>query len=405
MRIVSLFLAAALAGCAPGSPQEAFPPRLMATEVSADGRELTLSFDEPLSRADSAIDETPPDRVPVADTKVRIPLPPGLKPGQGHVWSAAVADEDSNVTTVAGKFYPANPHPAALRLNEVRVAGSGTKTDLIELRVEASGSLGGWTLEVWSGPENRQRTVLPDVAAVAGELLVVRYKTPEEGSDSALGSREYWQAGAKGLSAAKGLILLRPAPDRTAVDGLLYSKKPGEAAPIAEAAGWPDREEFDPAACTATRTWCRTEGPEAKWIVVASGGATPGAPNKLTPWEGQPSNRAGTPKTKGRRNRLPGVSPQTTRRSLRASSTTREDRGVLEKSRFPAPRQAGRIGRNPPAPKRLELRGRAPLHEGSSRRFPPVRRAVRPRRSVPGEREEWPLRPHRPGWPLPVGTG
>jgi len=270
----------------------------METEVSADGQELALSFDESLGGAVSAVDHGVTQPTPVDGPRVKVPLPGGMKPGSGHVWTAEVSDEQTNVTSVGGKFYAPNPRPAGVRLNEVRVAGSGTHTDMVELRIEAGGSLGGWTIEAWSGPEARQRTVLPDVEVAAGDLIVVRYKAPDEASDTAPGARQFWQTEGKGLAGTKGLVLLRPHPDGKPTDGLLYSKKPGEGLPLATAAGWVGPE-FDPTGCTATRTWCRTDDAANPWIIVTSGSSTPGAANALTPWAGPPSSHGETPKTKG----------------------------------------------------------------------------------------------------------
>ena len=299
MRFVSsFFFALGLLGCEPLPLGDTKPPALLTTEVSPEGRELALHFDEPVSQARSEIDRS--QAAPLVEgARVKVELPQGLKPGTGHVWSAEVTDEGHNVTTVAGKFYAANLRPAGLRLNEIRVAGSGTHTDMVELRVEVAGSLGGWTIEAWSSPEARQRLVLPDNDVEAGDHIVIRYKPPQETSDAAPGTREYWQTDGKGLPGTKGLILIRQRPDGPALDGLLYSKIPGEARGIASAAGWPDRTEMDPSGCTATRTWCRAEGAGAAWLVVATGSATPGAPNKLIAWEGPPSSRAVSSKTKG----------------------------------------------------------------------------------------------------------
>lgn len=287
-----------LLGCGVVPQGDLNPPRLMETEVSADGQELALSFDEPLFGAESGIDHEPLRPTAVEGTQVKVPLPQGMTPGTGHVWSAEVADERENVTTVGGKFHAPNPNPAGVRLNEVRVAGSGTHTDMVELRVEAGGSLGGWTVEVWTGPEARQRTVLPDRVVTTGSLVVVRYRSPEEPTDTADGALEYWQAESKGLPGTKGLVVLRQKPDGAPTDGLLYSKKPGEAQDLGVAVGWLGPE-LDPTGCTATRTWCRTDGPPAEWIIVATGGATPGGANRLTPWAGPTSSHVETPKTKG----------------------------------------------------------------------------------------------------------
>lgn len=290
-----LWIALAVVACEP-PPFDSLPPRLLSSQVAADGTVVELTFDEPLARAEVRVDEADTTAVSVEGPLVKVPLPPGLRAGSGHVWAAEVTDPQNNLTTVAGKFHAANQRPALLRLNEVRIAGSGTHTDFVELRVEVPGSLGGWAIEVWSGPESRQRLVLPDEEVPLGAFVVIRYKEPQESTDSAQGAIEFWQTDGKGISGTKGLILLKERADGEAREGLLYAKKAGEAAALAKAAGWTDRTEHDPSGCTATRTWCRTdEGGD--WLITANGGSTPGGPNKLKAWAGPPSTRGGTPKT------------------------------------------------------------------------------------------------------------
>jgi hypothetical protein len=286
---------AALGGCTP-APRDERPPRLVATEVTADGTELHLDFDEPVAEAVTGGNFSPgPPVTVVAGPQVTLEVPPGLKPGKGYRWTAEVKDAQSNLTAVAGQFYGPNDHPARLRLNEVRMAGSGPHTDFVELLAEGAGSLGGWTLDAWSGPEALQRVILPDVAVEAGDLVVVHYRP---GSDAAPGAREFWCVDAKGLSATQGCLALRPRPRDPPTDTLAYAKDEGKGKALA-AEVMVDADEVATGGATATRTWSRTD--DAGWLLVANGCATPGARNKLTPWPGPTSTRKGSTKTKGRR--------------------------------------------------------------------------------------------------------
>ena len=308
-----------LASCSP--PRwDTTPPRLLEAEVSADGKQLTLEFDEPVAEATTGGDFTT-EKAParVEGEQVKVVLPPGLKPGKGYQWTAEVKDAGTNLTSLAGRFYGPNDHPAGLRLNEVRIAGSGTHTDLVELRVESPGSLGGWTLEALSGPETRQKIILPDVTVAVGEFVVVHYRptgateeknetsTPDAsgGSDADPTAWDFWQPEGKGLSGVKGVLLLRPSPGAAPIDGLVYSSRPEEGTALAQAAGW-QGEERSPEGCTATRTWSRTDDLTPNWIITATGGATPGRPNSVIPWAGS-ANRSGTPKTKGGKRRRRGA--------------------------------------------------------------------------------------------------
>lgn len=291
-RALVVVLGGLLGGCAPLA-SDRHPPQLLAAEVAPDGSLVRLTFDEPLAEARTAIDHEVPQASPTQKTQTEIHLGNRLKPGEGHIWSAEVSDPTGNSTSVAGKFYAADPHPARLRLNEVRIAGSGVHSDFVEIRVDEPGGLGGWTLEVWSTPEDRQRLVFPDSPGVQGDLLVVRFRDPGEVTDSK-GGREYWMRESKGLSPSKGLIVLRPRPDAPAVDGLAYTKKPGGSEALSTAAGWGPGPVLDPTGCTATRTWSRAE---SEWILVTTGAATPGAPNQLKAWK-KPSTRDDPTKSK-----------------------------------------------------------------------------------------------------------
>lgn len=378
-----------LAACTPG-PRDDRPPRLVGTEVSADGTELHLDFDEPVAEAVTGgnFSAGPPVTV-VEGPQVKVEVPRGLQPGKGYRWSAEVQDAQSNLTSVAGQFYGPNDHPARLRLNEVRMAGSGTHTDFVELLAEAGGSLGGWTLDAWSGPEALQRVILPDVAVEAGDLVVVHYRP---GSDAAPGAREFWSADAKGLSATQGCLALRPRPRDPPNDTLAYAKEEGKG--LALAAGLNVvAQEVATTGATATRTWNRTDD---GWLLVANGCATPGAPNKLTPWPGPTSTRKGGTKTKGRRrgrSRLrgwpaaPGPSPRS--EPGEAGPDARPAKEAQSEASPPVPpvRRRAPPVRRPAVPKGPGTggrRGSGPSRGRGGEEPPPDPRGPGPRRPPPG---------------------
>jgi len=113
-----LLTALLLLGCQPGLPPDTEPPRLLDTAVSESGTELALDFDEPVTQAKAGGDFAPQPPAPVVEGgRVTVPLPSHLKPGKGYRWTAEVEDARSNLTSVAGRFYGPNDHPAALRLN------------------------------------------------------------------------------------------------------------------------------------------------------------------------------------------------------------------------------------------------------------------------------------------------
>lgn len=371
-----LFVFLVLAGCTPVPPPDTQPPQLVSTQVSPADQQLKLEFDEPLATAktDGDFGKTAP-RGTVEGKQVVVELPSALVPGKSYHWAARVEDPNRNVTSVAGRFYGPNDHPARLRLNEVRIVGAGIHTDFVELRVEAPGSLGGWTLDAYTSAEARVRLVLPDRTVARGDFVVIHCKAtgssgehdevtaPDQsaGADSDPSAWDFWVPHGKGLSAVKGVLVLRPSPHEAPIDALVYSQKPGEALAIAAALGWSTTDELDPASCTATRTWSRTEGPDARWMVTTNGGATPGKPNKTTPWAGTTSNQKRAPKSKGRRRRSAASGP-----GLRSGPGAKQDEGAGVSPAGPVlPKESVRREKNGnarSAPSRpgLRLRG-APL--------------------------------------------
>jgi len=383
------------AGCGgpPGVPDG--PPLLVATSVDPAGPSLDLAFDEPVGQARAGGDfqagEVP---VKVEGQTVKVPLPPRLTPGRRYHWTAEVQDSHLNLTTVGGRFFGPNDHPATLRLNEVRVAGSGTKADFVELRVEAPGSLGGWTLEVWSTPQAHTRKVFPDVAVEAGDLVVLHFKAGTDADET--GSRaeasgpetradawDFWQEGAKGLPGTKGAAVLRPTPTQAPGDGLAWEVQAGGGSSLATSAGWTAGPVLDPRACTATRTWSRTDQTPPEWIVTEAGGATPGEPNCQTPWAGPTASPRPKTTTKGRPR---GPTPRGRGRPNGPGSTPGSAAAATGPGR-PRPRGAGAEGRSEPSPGDRDRPGlRGP-------------EAPRPRTRPPGPRGrgETARRPRGPG--------
>lgn len=363
MRTFSILTCAVLTGCVP-SPWQTTPPQLLAAVLSSDGAELALEFDKPVQTATVGGEAV---SAKIQGNRVTAAVRKGLTAGKRYGWSAEVNDEQGNVTSVAGRFYGANDHAASLRLNEVRIAGAGDHTDFVELRAESGGSLGGWTIDAYSDADTRQRLVLPDTAVTEGELVVIRYRDKSDTKDA----REFRPAQLRGLSATKGLIVLRPSPAAEPSDGLLYSKIPGGGAPLAATAGWRSLEEFDPEHCASTRTWSRTAA--GGWILTANGGATPGQPNSSIEWTPSPKKPPKT-KSKSRRKRLRASRCGRAARSRPEPPQGRRALAATKRAQCPARAESG-----PPPHRRKPLRAREDRSPKPSRasRFP---LADRPRR-------------------------
>lgn len=308
MRHLVAFLGlAGVFGCGPAPVWDNRPPRLVDSGLAPGGRELVLEFDEPVVRAEAAAGPVPPEpgppRAPVVDgRKVRVEVAGKLQAGQDYPWKAEVEDAGANTTAVGGRFYGPNSHPADLRLNEVRVSGSGPHPDFLELRADHGGSLGGWTVEYQEGAGKPRRLVLEDREVAPGTLVLLYLRKPADAKhpEAAAGAVVLLWPGDEGLSATRGRILLRPTPTAEPADSLEWPAGPAAKGPA-----------VDPAGATATRTWCRTETQPAAWMLVDTGSATPGGPNRLTPWEGQPSSRKSAPKSSGTpgARRRPGARP------------------------------------------------------------------------------------------------
>jgi len=306
---IGLLGLAGLLACGTPPAWDDRPPRLVASDLSADGRELSLEFDEPVSRAEAvagppAAPGAAPGPAPaVENRRVRVPVPGGLEPGRDYRWTARVEDAGANTTEVAGRFYGPNDHPARLTINELRLTGSGPHPDFVELRADAGGSLGGWTVEYREAAGRTRRLVLEDREVSAGTLVLIYLKAPADAKkpETAPGAVVLVWPGDGGFSAVRGCLVLRPSPSAEPSDGVTWAATAGQGTALAaEGSAW---REVDPRSSTATRTWCRTAAPEADWMLVTTGAATPGGPNRLSPWEGQPASRKPSPKSSGK----PGV--------------------------------------------------------------------------------------------------
>ncbi len=288
--IPALALAVTLAACVGGEPRDTQGPKLQRhhlapTTPGGTGWSLVLEWDEPLGKATADGDFAPQVPVKLEETRLLLGLPSGLRPGKEYHWSVSVGDKAGNPTSLQGKLLGPNEHPAGVRLNEVRFAGTGDKPDAVEVLVTQAGNLGGLTLD-YRGPGTHQDFVFPDTEVAKGALLVVLYKP----GTSAAG-KVFFQPAGKGLSAVTGLLTLRTGPGEAPLDAFAWALRAGEARKLATAAGVPlgEGQERSPQGTTATRTWCR--GTADTWMIVASGKSSIGRANTLVPWKPKPSSR------------------------------------------------------------------------------------------------------------------
>ncbi len=355
MRDVCLLLFLSVIGlsaCGLAPPADTQGPKLKRSYL-AGGETLTLEWDESLGKAQAEA-EFAAGRLPVEveEAKLKLPLPPSLHPGQGYRWSVSVTDRAGNPTSLQGTVLGPNPHPARLRLNEVRFAGSGKKPDGVELLVLEAGNLGGITLEYRGPGHERREMIFPDAQVAQGNYVIVLYK-----AGSASATRVYVQPGGKGLSAVAGVLSVRPDPQAPAVDQFVWSLRPGEGQALAsQTKAATEVVEHSALGCTANRTWCR--GKADSWLIVASGHASLGRANSLVPWVPKPSNRTQAPIAK---------LPKARKSPLRAKPISRvatSSRVVLrereEVALRPPPNAAHR-----PSPRYRRGKGKARWHRSS----------------------------------------
>jgi len=295
MRIVCLLLFLSVIGlsaCGLTGPTDTQGPKLKRSYL-AGLETLTLEWDENLGKAEAEA-EFAEGGLPLEmeDTKLKLPLPSSLHPGQRYRWNVSVTDLAGNPTSLQGTVLGPNRHPAKLRLNEVRFAGSGKKPGGVELLVLEAGNLGGITLEYRGPGRERREMVFPDVQVSQGNYVIVLYK-----AGSALGTRVYIQPGGKGLSAVAGVLSVRPDPESPPTDQFVWSLRAGEGQALAkQTQSELAITEHTPVGCTANRTWCRDKA--NSWLIVASGHASLGRANSLVPWVPKPSNRKPAPTAK-----------------------------------------------------------------------------------------------------------
>jgi hypothetical protein len=229
-----------------------------------------------------------------------------------------VEDAEGNTLSVVVPFRTRNDRMPELRITEIRTEYSKPKVEFIEFQALSAGQLGALRL---IGSEKGLGAPLfefPRAEVAEGEYVVVHLRTldptavNECGSDlgqspgieASSSARDFWVPGTEKKIRKTDAIALAD-QDGAALDAVLLSESPGgswikpEIAKTAQLffdkAYWKGIEEgsegllpsdaASSAGTTTTRTICRDEAAQdsdsaAEWYISATGGATPGGPNK-----------------------------------------------------------------------------------------------------------------------------
>lgn len=235
------------------------PPRCLSVVREPDG--YRLDFDEVIAagRTEGAV----PSVLTTEQRSAWIRVTPPDSP-EGRI-RLLVKDEAGNTLQLGLPWRPWNSRRAGVVLNEVHVAGAGKHPDLIELLVVTEGQLDG--LKVSNGQGNSAWAwELPPLRVQPGDLISLHLKPqggPEErnegwtgqpdsmgvpksasgGWDASDQAYDLWIAGAPGLTATNGVILLMDVIRGEWIDGLVYSNR--TSASDTQYGGWGSRSLYE----------------------------------------------------------------------------------------------------------------------------------------------------------------
>jgi hypothetical protein len=229
-----------------------------------------------------------------------------------------VEDAEGNTLSVIVPFRTRNDRMPKLRITEIRTEYSKPKVEFIEFQALSSGQLGALRLISSDRGFSAPLYEFPRAEVAEGEYIVVHLRTLDPaavdecgrdrgesaGTEASPSARDFWVPGTeKKIRKTDGIALVDQ--DGRALDAVLLSEsqngawiKP-EVSKIAqlffEKDYWKGQEEgsggllpsdsVSSAGTTTTRTVCRDEtsgdsDTAAEWYISATGGATPGGPNK-----------------------------------------------------------------------------------------------------------------------------
>jgi hypothetical protein len=232
-----------------------------------------------------------------------------------------VEDDAGNTLNVLVPLRTRNDRLPPLLLTELRTENSKPKTEFVEFKTLGAGNLGALRLFIAANYKRPLVYEFSPVEVEAGEYILLHLRTPEGGTadetgldlslsggtDAAAGARDFWIPGSEKLLHKTDAVYLLDQDDRV-VDGIMLSenadpwwnkeylsaaadflfKKEAWASAAGGVPGPRDAVNTAPVKTAMTRSVSRDESMEdtnraADWFVAATGGLTPGKPNKARP--------------------------------------------------------------------------------------------------------------------------
>lgn len=292
------------------------PPLLVSTEV-IDEKTVLLTFNEAVEPISS--DES--YALSSQDNQLTLSMNSPMAAGVEIRKNIALQDRHKNRLDLILSFYGYNPRVPSIVMNEIRLAGSGNKLDVVEFFVTQSGNLAGVTFYKGIPTSYDFFYVFPNVEVKKGDYIVLHIQpegiasevdelgaiTQSGGKEASATARDFWLKKRDGLSSTNGLICLTRSPGSELLDLFIYSNRTsasdtnykgfGSATNLLRA-NWAFEQEawyfagdeptpqecFDPTGTTATRTICRTplsydSNKKEDWYIVDSGECSIGSAN------------------------------------------------------------------------------------------------------------------------------
>ncbi len=245
------------------------PPVLLAAACTAPGS-AEMRFSEPVTLVAGSFASDPPLSLSRAQPEGDcLLLDTGVQtPGAPYLVELTVADARGNTAAIVVPLYGFNADVPSLLINELTVRGSSTHPDIVELRLESAGDMGGVVLCNGTAGSWTDRIVFPAFRVEAGDFVLAHFKPeglPEEvdettsktlsgGLDASATAYDFWVRGASGLNGNNGVLSVYSRIGGGVLDAILYSNRTSasdteyagfgsaetmaRAFEIAEAGGW-----------------------------------------------------------------------------------------------------------------------------------------------------------------------
>ncbi|MDD4573341.1 MAG: hypothetical protein PHR69_03915 [Sphaerochaeta sp.] len=281
--------------------QDSTPPKLLGAKA-VDSCTITIRFNERLRDKTTTLQVNGVENTNFLNNGdvIMLYLTSPMEIASSTRVEGRVEDLWGNSTCFNLEVWAHNPDRAEVLINEFSTKGSGNNPDRVELLVTKRGNLAGITVANGVGPYARDRCILGDKAAFAGDFLVISF---QEGGTGI----QYYSEHLGGFSANNGCITVTQSPDWESpiIDAVLYSNKStttygGFGSRETEEGAlmlYQERQWDSPLAAngidstnsTATRTHCRDSSKdtnsELDWYVCDTKEATFGAENSSSPYQ------------------------------------------------------------------------------------------------------------------------